>query len=93
MRGVLRIGLDVVMGWYREQALAHGVEDPRTGSVTVVQRFGGALNLNVHFHTLLLDGVYARDALSGRLRWHRVGIPSTRTIEQLVVCIADRAPC
>jgi hypothetical protein len=49
---VLRIGLDVVMGWYREQALAHGVEDPPTGSVTVVQRFGGALNLNVHFHTL-----------------------------------------
>ncbi len=59
--------------------------------MTVVQRFGGALNLNVHFHTLLLDGVYARDAQSGRLRWHRVGIPSTRTIEQLVVRIADRA--
>jgi hypothetical protein len=55
----------------------------------VVQRFGGALN--VHFHTLLLDGVYARDAQSGRLRWHRVGHPSTRTIEQLVVRIADRA--
>jgi hypothetical protein len=69
---VLRIGLDVVMGWYRERALARGIEDPRTGSVTVVQRFGGALNLNVHFHTLLLDGVYARDAQSGRLRWHRV---------------------
>jgi hypothetical protein len=46
---------------------------------------------NVHFHTLLLDGVYARDAQSGRLRWHRVGHPSTRTIEQLVVRIADRA--
>jgi hypothetical protein len=27
VRGVLRIGLDVVMGWYREQALAHGVGD------------------------------------------------------------------
>ena len=90
-RGVLRIGLDVVMGWYREQAVMRGVKAPRTGSVTVVQRFGGALNLNVHFHTLLLDGVYARDAQSGRLRWHRVGHPSTRTIEQLVVRIADRA--
>jgi hypothetical protein len=59
--------------------------------VTVVRRFDGALNLNVHFHTLLLDGVYARDAQSGRLRWHRVGHPSTRTIEQLVVRITDRA--
>jgi hypothetical protein len=27
------------------------------GSVTIIQRFGGGLNLNVHFHTLLLDGV------------------------------------
>ena len=26
--------------------------------MTVIQRFGGGLNLNVHFHTLLLDGVF-----------------------------------
>jgi hypothetical protein len=26
--------------------------------VTVIQRFGGGLNLNVHFHTLLLEGVF-----------------------------------
>ena len=30
------------------------------GAVTGVQRFGGALNLNVHFHTIVLDGVYVR---------------------------------
>jgi hypothetical protein len=29
------------------------------GAVTFVQRFGSALNLNLHFHTLVLDGVYA----------------------------------
>lgn len=28
----------------------------RTGVVTLVQRFGSALNLNVHFHILFLDG-------------------------------------
>ena len=34
------------------------------GAVTFVQRFGGALNLNVHFHALILDGVYdPRDGL------------------------------
>ena len=27
------------------------------GAVTFVQRFGDALNLNVHFHSLVLDGV------------------------------------
>jgi hypothetical protein len=26
--------------------------------VTVIQRFGGGLNLNLHFHTLLFDGVF-----------------------------------
>ena len=28
------------------------------GAVTFIQRFGLALNLNVHFHSLALDGVY-----------------------------------
>ena len=28
------------------------------GSVTSIQRFGSALNLTPHFHTLVLDGVY-----------------------------------
>jgi hypothetical protein len=31
---------------------------PRCGAVTFVQRFGDALNLNVHFHSLILDGVF-----------------------------------
>ena len=29
----------------------------QTGAVTLVQRFGSALNLNIHFHRLFLDGV------------------------------------
>ncbi len=33
-------------------------ETAQTGAVTLVQRFGSALNLNIHFHILFLDGVY-----------------------------------
>ena len=29
----------------------------QTGAVTLIQRFGSALNLNIHFHMLYLDGV------------------------------------
>jgi ribosomal protein S27E len=29
----------------------------QTGSVTVVQRFGSSLNLNVHFHAIVMDGL------------------------------------
>ncbi len=36
------------------------VEDAFTGMVTMIQRFDSALRLNVHFHTLVLDGVYVR---------------------------------
>jgi hypothetical protein len=29
----------------------------QTGTVTLIQRFGSALNLNIHFYILFLDGV------------------------------------
>jgi len=35
------------------------------GAVTFIQRFGSALNLNVHFHTLALDGVYTYTLAQG----------------------------
>jgi putative transposase/transposase-like zinc-binding protein len=38
---------------------------PHCGAVTFIQRFGDALNLNVHFHTLVLDGVYDGDPRHG----------------------------
>lgn len=36
--------------------------DGRGGAVAIVQRFGAALNLNVHVHALVLDGVFATDS-------------------------------
>jgi hypothetical protein len=33
----------------------------QTGAVTLIQRFGSALNLNIYFHMLYLDGVYGED--------------------------------
>ncbi|MDL2478836.1 transposase, partial [Klebsiella pneumoniae] len=36
----------------------HTHQVAKTGAVTLIQRFGSALNLNVHFHMLFLDGVY-----------------------------------
>ena len=67
-QGVLAIALREITAWMRERA---GETGGQGGSVTVIQRFGSALNLNLHFHILALDGVYARDAKSGLLRFHR----------------------
>ena len=47
---MLAVFLRVVYGWSRRQALEHGYEDGRCGTVTFVQRFGSALNLNPHAH-------------------------------------------
>ncbi|OFV89694.1 MAG: hypothetical protein A3H95_14420 [Acidobacteria bacterium RIFCSPLOWO2_02_FULL_64_15] len=56
-------------GWLRGRARWDGVQDGRGGAVAIVQRFGGALNLNVHIHALVVDGVFARDE-AGALAFH-----------------------
>ncbi len=61
----------------------------RTGVVTLIQRFGSALNLNIHFHMLFLDGVYV-DRQDGSVRFHRVGSPTTQELTQLSQTIARR---
>ncbi len=56
---VLRVFVGVVSRWLRRRARARGIRGTlKTGGVTVIQRFGSALNLNVHFHTLMIDGAY-----------------------------------
>jgi len=46
--------------YYVNQAVKRGSERQKVqpGSVTFIQRFGGALNLNVHYHVVFLEGVY-----------------------------------
>jgi len=68
-RAVLGVYVRVLLGWYRRRGRRRGLADPRTGTVTAIQRFGCALNLHVHFHTLALDGVYVRDGEDGVRFW------------------------
>ncbi len=68
-KGVVRIVLREVQRHLRARAREQGLVDVRGGAVAIVQRFGGALNLNVHVHALVLDGVFAREG-QGQLRCH-----------------------
>jgi hypothetical protein len=61
----------------------------KTGSVTLVQRFGSALNLNLHFHILFIDGIYQQKE-NGRLLFHRVKAPSAGELNSLVAKISQR---
>ncbi len=59
------------------------------GAVTFVQRFGDALNLNVHLHSLLLDGVYAPDA-TGSLRFYPLPPPEDAEVARVAGQVAKR---
>ena len=68
-KAVVRVLLREVYRHLRTRARERGLADGRSGAVAIVQRFGGALNLNVHIHALVLDGVFAKGE-DGRLRFH-----------------------
>jgi len=61
----------------------------QTGAVTSIQCFGGSLNLNIHFHMLFLDGIYA-DNKHGTSRFRRVKAPTSDELTQLTHTIAHR---
>src|SRR5262249_57451303 len=54
--------------YYVHQAVTRGVprDQVHPGSVTFMQRFGSALQLNLHFHCVFLDGVYLDRTDQGR---------------------------
>ena len=62
----------------------------RTGAVTLIQRFGRALNLNIHCPMLFLDDVYidCENESNTRFRW--VKAPTSAELTQLTHTIAHR---
>lgn len=84
-RATLTTFLRVVFSWYRRQAKALGIQNTECGSVTAIQRFGSALNLNVHYHVLVLDGVF-QPQTQGPPRFRTIKAPTTEDI----VCVTRK---
>lgn len=76
------ISTDIIhrSGYLKKQA--------KTGAVTYIQRFGSALNLNIHFHMLFLEGVITQE--HGKMKFKRVKAPSHAVIEERVNTISHR---
>jgi hypothetical protein len=89
-RAVLGVCLRTVFGWQRRRATRRGLVGARGGSVTAIQRFGGALNCNVHFHALIFDGVYTRATPTARPRFHRLPPPTDADIAALLARVHRR---
>jgi hypothetical protein len=88
-RAVLSVYARVLQDFYSRSAHQHGYAKGRTGMVTVIQRFGSGVNLNVHFHTLVLDGVFI-ERTQGRLEFHAAMPPSDAAVTQVLAAIRHR---
>lgn len=62
-----RLFLSEVFRWQRREARARGVRGPQPGAIGCTQRFGGRLNLNLHHHAILPDGVFVEEGAAVRL--------------------------
>ncbi len=82
-RMVLGVFVRALRTAYRRAARRQGLAGGETGMVTSVQRFGGAVNLHVHFHTLALDGVFVA-APDGTLGFHPAAPPTDETVRRVV---------
>jgi hypothetical protein len=87
-RAVVGVYIRAVLGWLRQRARRDGVADGRGGAVAIVQRFGGALNLNVHVHALVLDGVFAGDG--DPFHFHAVHRLTRADVAGVAAIVADR---
>ena len=58
--------------------------------MNVVQRFASALNLNVHFHALGLDGVYTCESPWADPVFHALPPPTDEDVAHLCCTIRDR---
>jgi hypothetical protein len=67
--------------YYVNQAVIRGVprDQVQPGSVTFIQRFGSAINLNLHFHCVFMEGVYLDRTDQGRTPRFLQGEPPTDT--------------
>ena len=70
--------------FYRERARQVGVEDPRRGAVTVLQRFNSACQLSPHLHNLGFDGTFSIDVRRDRARFHPLDPPRDEEIAGLL---------
>jgi hypothetical protein len=100
LTALCRIFFESIRKRYRKCGKALGPANIEAGAVTFVQRFGSSLNLNVHFHVVVLDGVFSRDdpRLSGKRNgrnesatFHATPPPTQEELAMLVAQVEKRA--
>jgi hypothetical protein len=94
MSSLLNIYMRAIHRFYKQsvrEALGSDVgrSKMQTGSITVIQRFGSALNLNVHFHSLFLDGAYVT-LPNGEIEFFELPPMTTQQVQSVLEKIQTR---
>ena len=85
---VVAVYVRTVLGFLRHVARQVGVGDGRGGAVAIIQRFGGAMNLNVHVHALVIDGVFAKEGAG--VRFHPAPSLTSPDVADVLATVAPR---
>ena len=88
-RAVLAVFIRAVLGFERQRAARRGIRGGAGGGVTAIQRFGSALNPNIHFHTLVVQGVFVEKG-DGTVRFVPSPAPSDSDIVRLRATVRRR---
>ena len=80
VKDVLQIFVCTVFASIRRRAgIATSNRKARCGAVGFIQRFSDSLNLDTHFHLMVMDGLYIDDS-NGNPVFRRVGTPNEQLI-------------
>jgi len=95
LQAALTIFIRALFTFQRRRARALGLETTRaasSASVTFIQRFGSALQLTPHFHTLLCDGIFVHDPRTpdARPRFCPLEPPTDDEVAALLDTVAAR---
>jgi len=85
----LDLCLREIFNSHRRRAREAGARASRPGAISFVQRFGSAINLNVHFHCVIPDGVFVRE--DGQIRFESLDAPSDDEVKAILQKLVARA--
>ncbi|MBW2737107.1 MAG: transposase [Deltaproteobacteria bacterium] len=85
LSAVLRCCKRALFTQLRRRSRALGIKDGRPAAITAIQVYGGALNLNVHFHVITPDALFV--VTDDALRIEHLSPPTDEDIDALLATV------
>ena len=82
LSALVRIFFEALSWHYKTWASKIGIQPCNMGAITFVQRFGSSLNLNVHLHVGVTDGVFQKT--DNGVTFHEAEAPSESDLQAIV---------